>query len=369
MDPLSAFCPNPDCVARGHTSRGNIKIHCRRRKRYRCTECRKTFSERTGTPFFHAKTDPSLIVTIITLIAYGCPLAAITAAFGVQRRTVRCWLLKAGAHSREIHEALVLRPQVLGHVQADEIFVRAQSEGSPSEGRFRRGRRWLYLFSAICVTTRLWLGGLISTERSEKAARPLAEMVRRAALPGPLLVVVDGLRCYKEAFEKRFRFALRTGRPGRPRLLACLEFVLIRHIKARGLVHLACGTWDRFIRLWRQVGCRVVSTSYIERLNATFRERLAVLSRRTRHLARTRATLEASLYLLGAVYNFCSAHGSLGSKSAIGRTPAMAAGLTQHVWTVGELLWHRIPPERWRPPVHRGPLSKREQALLTQWGE
>ena len=353
-----------DCPARGHTSRDNIKIHCRRRKRYRCTECRTTFTERTGTPFFHAKTDPSLIVTVITLIAYRCPPAAITAAFGFQHRTIRDCLLKAGTHSRELHEAIVLCPQVLGHVQADEIFVRSQSEGS-----FRRGRRCLYLFSAICVSTRLWLGGLISTGRSEEAARPLAEMVRRAALPGPLLVVVDGLRCYKEAFERTFRFALQTGRRGRPRLLARSQFVLVQHVKARGIVQLACGTWERFARLWRQVGCRVVSTSYIERLNATFRERLAVLGRRTRHLARTQVTLEASLYLLGAVYNFCSVHGNLGSKSATRRTPAMAAGLTQHVWTVGELLWHRIPPERWRPPVHRGPLSKREQALLAQWSE
>jgi hypothetical protein len=182
----------------------------------------------------------------------------------------------------------VIYPQVLGYVQADEIFVRSQSEGG-----FRRGRRWLYLFSAICVTTRLCeanpvylLGGLISTERSEKAARPLAEMVRRAALPGPLLVEVDGLLCYKEAFEKRFCFALRTGRPGRTRLLACVEFPIIRHVKARGFVHLACGTWERFTRFWCQVGCRVVSTSYIERLNATFRERLAVLGQRMRHLGR-----------------------------------------------------------------------------------
>lgn len=366
MDPLTTFCPNMDCPARGHTARGNIKIHCRKRNRYRCTVCQKTFTERTGTPFSHAKTDPSLIVTILTLIAYGCPLAAIKAAFGFDRRTVRDWILKAGSHSQAVHEAIVLHPQVLQYVQADEIFVRSQTEGEP---RGKSGHRWLYLFSAVCTSTRLWLGGLLSTERSEEAARPLAEMVRRAALPGPLLVVVDGLSCYKEAFKRAFRFALRTGRAGRPRLLRWSEFVLIQHVKASSLAFLACGTWAAFTKLWRRVGGRVLSTSYIERLNATFRERLAVLGRRTRHLARTRATLEASLYLLGAVYNFCCVHRSLGSRSAIGRTPAMAAGLTEHVWSVEELLWHRIPPERWRPPVHRGPLSKQEQELLAQWGD
>ena len=63
MDPLAAFCPNMDCVARGHTQRGNIKIHCHKRQRYRCTECSKTFSERRGTVFQHAHT-PSETITL-----------------------------------------------------------------------------------------------------------------------------------------------------------------------------------------------------------------------------------------------------------------------------------------------------------------
>lgn len=345
-----------DCPARGHTARGNIKIHCHKRRRYRCTECKRTFSERAGTPFLHVKTAPSLIVIVMTLIAHGCPLAAIEAAFGIQRRTVQDWIRKAGAHCQALHEAIVLQPQVLHHVQADEIFVRRQGPERP--------RRWLYLFSALCVSTRLWLGGVIAPTRDEKAAQSLASMVRRAALPGALLVVCDGLRAYREAFRRAFRFPLRTGRPGRPRLLPWSKFVLVQHVKNASQVRLAHGSWAVFVRLFRQVGARVVSTAYIERLNATFRERLAVLARRTRHLARTQGALEASLYLMGTVYNFCSVHRSLG----LGRTPAMAAGLTRTVWTPERLLWHKVPPDRWRPPVHRGPLSKREQALLDQWG-
>ena len=110
------------------------------------------------------------------------------------------------------------------------------------------------------------------------------------------------------------------------------------------------------------MGAGVVSTSYIERLHATFRERLAPLARRTRHLGRRQQALEACLYLMGSVYDFCHVHQSLG------RTPAMAAGLTDELWSVERLLWHRVAPARWRPPRHRGPLSKRERALLAQWG-
>lgn len=328
------------------------------RKRLRCTVCKKTFSARTGTPFLNVKTSTDTIALVLTLIAYGCPIVAIEAAFGVQRRTVREWVEKAGGHAKGIHEALVLQPQALQRVEVDEIFVRSQSGASRRGSRYR----WHYVFSAICVPTRLWLGGLVSTSRDEASARSMADLIHRAALPGPLMVVCDGFSGYVKAFLKAFRNSVHTGRAGRPRLVTWSDLVLVRHVKQSKLVHLAYGSLQAFSRLWRQVGSQVVATSYIERLNATFRERLAPLARRTRHLARKRATLEASLYLVGSVYNFCSVHRSLG------RTPAMAAGLTGEAWTVQRLLWHRVPPPRWRPAPHRGPLSKLERALLDQWG-
>lgn len=349
MDPLAAHCPNPDCVARGHTGRGNIRIHCHKRRRYRCTCCGKTFSERQGTPFHYSRTPVDTMTLVLTLVAYGCPIAAIEAAFGFDRRTVRAWIDKAGRHAQALHEHLVLRPQVLHHVEVDELFVRTQ-------------RRVVYLFSALCVSTRLWLGGFVSRKRDQAAALRMAQIVHRAALQGPLLVIADGFRPYREAFRRVFRWSRYTGRAGRPRLVAWRDLVLVQTVKQHHVVRLALGAWTQFTWLWRRVGHRVVSTSYIERLNATVRERLAPLARRTRHLARTSQRLEAGLYLMGSIYNFCHVHQSLG------RTPAMAAGLVEEVWTVRRLLSYRVPPPRWRPPSHRGPLSKKERALLAQWG-
>lgn len=358
MDPLQSFCPNMDCPARGHTGRGNIKIHDHKRKRLRCTVCKKTFSHRTGTPFLHVKTEPDTIALVLTLIAHGCPVAAIEAAFAVQRRTVRQWVEKAGQHAKTVHEAIVLHPQVLQRVEVDELFVRSQSGAERKGSRYR----WHYIFSSICVPTRLWLGGLVTARRDAASARHLAEMIHQASFMGPLLVVFDGFAGYVTAFRAAFRFPLYSSRVGRPRLVTWSSLVLVQHVKQSQVVHLAHGSLDAFARLWRSVGSSVVATSYIERLNATFRERLAPLTRRTRHLARRRATLEACLFLVGSVYNFCCVHRSLGS------TPAMAAGLTDEVWTVGRLLWHRVSPPRWKPAPHRGPLSKSERALLAQWG-
>src|ERR1700694_2895928 len=149
MNPHTVFCPNPDCPARGRVGEGNIRIHARTPPRYRCTVCAKTFSPRTGTLYYRRSTDEATITCVVTLAAYGCPPAAIEAAFGVQRQTVRDWVDAAGRQCAQLHQHLVCQPRDLGAVQADEIRVRQQG-------------RIVWLAMALMVTTRLWLGGVIS---------------------------------------------------------------------------------------------------------------------------------------------------------------------------------------------------------------
>jgi hypothetical protein len=74
------------------------------------------------------------------------------------------------------------------------------------------------------------------------------------------------------------------------------------------------------------------------------------------------------MYLVGVVYNFCTFHRSLTQKDGAKRTPAMAAGLSDHRWTVSELLHYRVAPPRWQPPKRRGRRSKQLQALIERWG-
>ncbi|MEO0566073.1 MAG: hypothetical protein AAF125_28455, partial [Chloroflexota bacterium] len=54
----------------------------------------------------------------------------------------------------------------------------------------------------------------------------------------------------------------------------------------------------------------VINTAFIERLNATFRQSLAPLARRTRYPARQPDTLQAGMFLVGTVYNLCTYHQS-----------------------------------------------------------
>jgi len=71
---FEVFCPHPECMARGKIVQGNILIHGRKRPRYRCKECDRTFSAQVETMFagLHKPTD--LIVIVATLPSYGCPL-------------------------------------------------------------------------------------------------------------------------------------------------------------------------------------------------------------------------------------------------------------------------------------------------------
>ena len=112
-----------------------------------------------------------------------------------------------------------------------------------------------------------------------------------------------------------------------------------------------------------------LNTAYIERLNATFRQHQAGLGRHSRHVARRPATLTTGLYRVGTVYNFCTRHHSLTVRERWGqrRTPAIAAGLTDHCWSVAELLEYQVPLPHWQPPKKRGRRSKELQELIKRW--
>jgi transposase-like protein/IS1 family transposase len=361
MDPTTTFCPNRACPARGQTGQGNLGIHSRQDKRFICRQCRKTFTTTTGTVFYRLHTAAELGVTVVTLLAHGCPLQAIVAAFRLDERTVAAWWARAGQQGQAVQEYVVEQPCDLGHVQADELRVKTQG-----------GSVWMAL--AMMVRTRLWLAGEVSAQRDMPLIRRLIERVRRWAAHRPLLFCTDGLCSYIRVIREPFRAPVSTGVQGRPRLRSwhnrCIAPV-VKHYAQRRLVdverRIVDGTPARVETLRRRShGDGVINTAYIERLNATFRERLASLTRRGRALARRPLTLQHGRYLIGTVYNFCTPHASLG-RGGSATTPAMAPGITDHCWSVRELLSYHVPPPRWTPPKQRGRPSHALKRLIERW--
>src|SRR4051794_22805099 len=361
MDPATTFCPNLACAARGQTGQGNIGIHSCKDKRFLCTACHKTFSATKGTAFYRLRTSAETVSLVVTLLAHGCPLPAIVVAFGSDERTVAGWVTRGGIQGQAVQEHLVEHPRDLGQVQADEIRVKKQGEIV-----------WMALAMMVC--TRLWLGGEVSEQRDMPLIRRLIERVRRCAARRPLLVCTDGLVSYIRAIRETFRDPVHTGMGGRPRLRAWRNVLIAQVVKRyerRRVVEterrIVEGTPARVETLRRRSqGDGVINTAYIERLNATFRELLAPLARRCRALALDPLTLHAGMFLIGTVYNFCTPHASLPHARG-GTTPAMAAGITDHCWTVQELLSFPVPPPRWTPPKQRGRPSHAFKRLIERW--
>src|SRR5436305_9777989 len=102
-DASQVFCPNLDCKARGQTGEGNIASHGKKRARYRCKTCGKTFSAQAGTMFEGLRKPNERIVIVVTLLAYGCPTQAVVKAFGLHERTVASWRDRAGKHCQQGH--------------------------------------------------------------------------------------------------------------------------------------------------------------------------------------------------------------------------------------------------------------------------
>jgi transposase-like protein len=368
MDPQTVFCPNLDCPARGQTGKGNIHVHSVKERRYLCDVCHKTFAETKGTPLYRLHKDQVLFTLVVTLLAWGCPVQAIVVAFKLDERTVYDWATRAGIHCEQVHEYLVQQPRDLGQVQADEIRAKMQNAVV-----------WIAL--ALQVPTRLWLGGVVAEQRDLNLLVALVKKIRASALCRRLLFCVDGFKAYVHAIQHGFRESVPTGTLGRPHLRPWDNICIAQMVKqyAQGHVvgvvrRIVQGTPEWVAALLQQTqGGGVINTAYVERLNATFRARLSGLVRRGRALAHQASTLHHGLYLVGTVYNFCADHDSLRIPGIIGghkwlaRTPAMAAGITDHQWMVQELLSYRVPPPRWTPPKQRGRVSLITKRLIQQW--
>ena len=372
MNPQELFCPNMDCPARGQVGKGNIHTHSLKEKRCICEVCGQTFTTTAGTIFYRLRHAPELVIQVITLLAYGCPIQAIVKAFGLDERTVCDWHRRAGQHCQQVHEQLVESSQQdLEQVQADEIKVKTQ-----------KGTFWMAL--AMQVRTRLWLGGVVSPKRDLDLIQALADKVRNIALCRPLLLAVDGLASYVSAFRNAFRskFPRREAETGRCKMIAWPDIAIVQVVKQRveGVLHVerrivqgAKTMIERLILTTQGKG--VINTAFIERLNATFRQRIHSLTRRTRTLAQRAETLVAGMYIVGCFYNFCDFHHSLRLKLSVGsfghhwvhRTPAIVARLTDHQWTPIELFNFKLPPPPWELPKQRGRPSIAILQLAQHW--
>jgi len=149
-------------------------------------------------------------------------------AFGFDERTVKDWGRRAGQPCQQVHQHVVGQSQLdLQQVPADEIKVKILD-----------GVIWMVM--AVMVSTRLWLGGVISRHRDQGLLQSLADQIRGLALCRPLVLAVDGLVSYVSAFQRAFRSPVpRWGQPGRCHLRPWSEVAIVQVVKQRVNSHLS----------------------------------------------------------------------------------------------------------------------------------
>ena len=164
MRPDLVVCPHEAC---GASER--IGVHSQKERRYICHGCKKTFAETVGTLFYGLKYPIWVVTIILTLLAFGCPVPAIVAAFGIDERTIAEWQRKAGEHGERIQDDLVCHGQIeLGPVQQDELCINGQGF-----------KAWMA--TGMTVFSRLFIWGEVSTSRNKTLIERVVAKIHAAA--------------------------------------------------------------------------------------------------------------------------------------------------------------------------------------------
>ena len=210
-------------------------------------------------------------------------------------------------------------------------------------------------FVALDPDSRLVLSVFVGKRLQDNAVLLLEDVKKRLGGRIPELITSDEWPGYPEAIKQVFGVQVvppRTGKPGRPaeprlEVPEGLNYATVHKTRKKGRVasvatRLVMGLLAVVLGL---LGGRKVSTSYIERQNATDRQRNARKGRRTYRFSKDYEVHEALSYYTLYSYNFCwpvrTLRKRLGPGRYEARTPAMAAGLTDHVWSLGE--WITFP--------------------------
>lgn len=366
-------CPNPDCSHYRLMNRGNISAistyltQSGKRRIFRCSVCGTTFSETRDTALFDLRTPEEKVMMALKMILVRVDLAGICFVLGVTEETVLEWLKRAAQKAQEINEHL-LRELPVTQVQLDEMWSFIKRKCSPQAGPNGEspelgedGRQWVWI--SFAPQFRLILAAFVGP-RTFQSALSLIQMTA-AVVKGIPGFFSDGLSSYLPAlieFYHVLKTFPRTGKRGRPKEPVkephpdLIYGQVIKNKKKGRLKELACRVLCGAKRL-EELGLSI-STSLIERLNRTWRQALAPLVRKSQSFCKDRTLMRRRVVFFQAFYNFARPHMSLRlplpeqdqlpsgliRPKWVQRTPGMAAGLTDHVWTFRELLTAKFEP-------------------------
>jgi IS1 family transposase len=381
VDTSGHFCPDQDCAYHGWLGRGNIRSNGhpggQTWRQLQCVSCEGYFSETTGTMFHGKRSSPDLIVRVIACLAEGLGIRGTARVFEIDPNSVLQWLVEA-TEQLQAFSAYFLPDLHLNQVQLDELYATLSAvrdgERSEADAIERLSTSPLWVWTAIEPESKLMVG-LHVGDRGLAMAQAMLHQITQRLAPGCLpLFLSDGNPNYLPAIVSHLghwvqppRRHNRGPRP-KPRWMALpglLYAQVVKRMRRRRIVEVihrvVIGTHATVHAVLVPCGWQI-NTAIVERLNLSLRQRVAAMRRRSATSCKSATGLTQPLILFQVYHNFILSHASLrlplaepvptnGSGSAKvwqPRTPAMAAGLTDHVWSLREVLMFRVPP--WPQP-------------------
>jgi IS1 family transposase len=377
VDTSTHFCPNPDCTYRGWVGWGNLRANGHPGggpwRQLLCVVCRRYFLETLGTLFHGKRTSVELIVRVLACLAEGLGIRGTARVFEVDANTVLGWLVDAAEQLRAFSQHFLHDVRVR-QVQLDELFalLSAVKEGKVSEAeaieRLERSPQWVWV--AMDPESKLLLAidvGNRTLAMTQRFVHQVAQVLAPDCAP---LFLTDGFKDYLTALLTHYGQWVQLprrhdkGPAPKPRWMPLPHLLyaqVVKTVRRRRLVRVShrvvFGTLAAVERVLAAYGWQI-QTAFVERLNLDLRQRVAAVGRRVTTLCKGEDGMRHQLVLFHAYHNFCLPHASLrvplvepvptngtgSAKQWRPRTPAMAAGLTDHVWTLREVLLYRVPP-------------------------
>ena len=335
MTDYSRFsCPNKDCKFFNQMSQNNI-VHRswmgkhKNIERLRCICCRRDFSSNKGTLRENTKITEQQQVLILKCFRWGVPETGVADIAEVNIKTVHLFQFKAAKHAESYHDQMVhnVNDRV---AQCDELY--AKKQGSTE---------WVGV--AMAATSLLILSVFIGTRNQKMADSLLASVWTRCR--SATMLLTDGwacywnafLRCFGEIFQPRRRNKIGRKKGKALRLPRNIFYAqVVKRAQKIGkrwrlnsvVIKALCGKLDdckRFIKICSSG--TTVNTSFIERFNASLRNCIGALRRKSRCSVKKSSSLSKKVWIFTTLYNWVIPHSSL-SKGTYRVTPAMAAGLS-----------------------------------------
>jgi len=382
VDTSRPFCPHLHCDYGGWLGLNNLRANGHPRggpwRQFHCLGCDGYFLETHG-PIFHGRQAAvELIVRVLACVAEGLGIRATARVFEVDPNPVLRWLVEA-ADQLQAFSCYFLCEVHVQQLQLDawyavlrEVQSGARSEEEASK-RLERSPYWVW--TAMDPESK-WLLVMAVGERTLAMTQGVVHQLVQVLAPdcAPLFLT-DGFKEYATALLTHYGQWVHLprrqaqGPMPKPRwmpLPGLLYAQVVKPVRRRRLVdvkhRVVFGTLVAVEQVLAPLGWHI-NTAFVERVNLSIRQHVAAVGRRVTTLCKGEDGLRQQLALYQVYYNFCLPHASVrrplpqpkpthGSGSAKRWrpcTPAMAAGLTDHVWTLREVLLFRVPP--WPQPA------------------